>query len=221
MKVIVFDLEFTVANKWNRMNEIIEIGAIELAVENNDVYFVDLFHTYVRPTNQLVISDDTIKLTGISQPLINAAPTFKTAIEQFKLWLGQEDYYLAAWGPCDRRHLVQQCRQEKIALQWLKNYTDLQCQFSKLNKTGEAYAQIGLKRSLEMMNLHLFGTHHCALDDAFNTAKLFKLLFKQFQLERNQAHDFQLHTSELVYSTGQFEQNLPFSHLQQLLQRTV
>jgi hypothetical protein len=56
------------------------------------------------------------------------------------------------------------------------------------------------------------------LDDAFNTAKLFKKVFPRLVLETNNAAEEQLYTTSLVYSTQEEDvENKPFRHLASLL----
>lgn len=63
-------------------------------------------------------------------------------------------------------------------------FNDLQHQFS-IQYGRDVYQQIGLKKVLEMLNIPFLGTPHNALNDAFNTAKVFKRNFDRLQLEHN------------------------------------
>jgi inhibitor of KinA sporulation pathway (predicted exonuclease) len=41
-----------------------------------------------------------------------------------------------------------------------------------------------LKKALDLLGISFFGTAHNGLDDAFNTAKVFRQIFDQIQLEK-------------------------------------
>lgn len=52
---------------------------------------VDTFHTYVRPTWRPVLSDFCSSLTGITQEVIDAAPTFPEVLGLLEAWLDKWD----------------------------------------------------------------------------------------------------------------------------------
>lgn len=215
MNYIVFDLEFTVLRQKQYMADILEIGAIKLSDEGGYLSMVDLFHTYVRPSNFTTITALTTQFTGITQEQVNAAPTFKEAALDFKHWLGDRTYYLCSWGPDDKHQLIRHCTQHNIELDWIQNYNDIQLMFTRL-QGGDHGQRWGLKRALASAEIPFFGNHHNALDDAFNTAKLFSRIFPQLSLQENNAADEQSFSTSLVYSTG-YEKHTPFSQLAELL----
>lgn len=221
MKYIVFDLEFTVVRFVQRPCEIIEFGAIELRqAENGDLRMTDLFHSYVRPSVYPVLSSETVKFTGVTQHNVDQAPCFSEALTLFKEWLGQEEtYYLCAWSGDDKQQLIRQCRAEDLDLSWLRNYNDIQHPISLMHNQG-MYRRIGLTQALELQGLTYCGRPHTALDDAFNTARLFERNFSKLTLEHNNAAEEPLYSSRLVYSTGT-EANLPFSQLAHLLGQAI
>lgn len=220
MKYIVFDLEFTVQRKQQWLSEIIEIGAIELQTDDTgQLAFVDLFHTHVQPSRNPILSKLTTDFTGITQEQINSAPGIDDAINLFREWLGEEPYYLFAWGPDDRQHFVSECRAHSIELNWLQNYNDLQLQFTRLQ--GKEYRQrLGLSKSLTLLDIPFFGKQHNALDDAYNTAKIFTKIFSQLTFEQNNAAEDYSYTTEIVFSTGH-EENRPFGQLAALLRMAL
>lgn len=216
MKYIVFDLEFTVLRSQKHMAETIEIGAIELrADEHGELSMIDLFHTYVQPLRNRTISKLTTEFTGVTQSDVDDAPLFKEAIENFKDWLG-EDYYLCSWGPDDKYQLVRECNAKKMDLSWIKNYNDIQLPYTRLNG-ADIGQRMGLKKSLKVEDLPFIGKQHNALDDAFNTAKLFKRYFPKFILECNNAAEESLFETRIVYRTDNDVRYTPFSELANLL----
>lgn len=216
MQYIVFDLEFTVQRKQQWLSEIIEIGAIKLHEDDcGELEWADLFHTCIKPTRNPVLSKLTTDFTGITQEQVNSAPYIGEAIKSFREWLGNEPYYLCAWGPDDKHHLVNECRAYRLDCDWIQNYNDIQLQFTRMQ--GKDYGhRIGLAKALALLDIPFLGKPHNALDDAFNTAKLFKHIFRQLTFEHNNAAHDSVYTTELVFTTGE-ESNRPFQQLASLL----
>ncbi|WP_138496003.1 3'-5' exonuclease [Paenibacillus pinistramenti] len=216
MKYIVFDLEFTVLRSQKHTAETIEIGAIELqADEHGGLSMTDLYHTYVQPSRSPKISKLTTEFTGVTQSDVDNAPLFTEAIEHFKAWLG-EDYYLCSWGPDDKYQLVRECSAKKMDLSWIKNYNDIQLSYTRLSG-ADIGQRMGLKKSLKAEELPFIGKQHNALDDAFNTAKLFKRHFSKFILECNNAAEEPAFETRIVYSTDNEANYMPFGDLANLL----
>lgn len=219
MHYIVFDMEFAVMRQKRHTAEILEIGAIKLNDESGTLAMVDLFQTHVRPTYFTTITPLTTEFTGITQKQADQAPSFKEAVSRFQSWLGASPYFMCSWGPDDKHQLVRQCRLHRIGLDWIQNYNDIQLMFTRLQ--GADHGQrIGLKKALAVSGMDFVGNHHNALDDAFNTAKLFKLIFPRLRLEENNAATERPNASSLVYTTGE-SVNRPFKHLAKLLRTTV
>ncbi|MCK9858307.1 3'-5' exonuclease [Paenibacillus sp. ATY16] len=210
MNYIVFDLEFTVLKDRSSLADILEIGAIKINEIEGELAMVDLFHTYVRPSEHPIITPRTTAFTGITQAQVDAAPNFSDVIQSFIEWLGNS-YYLIAWGPDDKQMLVKQCRKQHINPDWIKNYNDIQLPFT-YGQGGNNGGRFGLTKALQLNQITFIGTHHNALDDAFNTAKLFKSIFGQLVLKENNAAIESEAESKIVYSTGR-EVNNPFAKL--------
>ncbi|MDQ0917574.1 3'-5' exonuclease [Paenibacillus sp. V4I5] len=215
MSYIIFDMEFTVLRKNQYMADILEIGAIKLIDEGGHLSMIDLFHTYVRPNNYKTITNQTTDFTGITQEQVNSAPTFKEVVSNFKCWLGDSPYYMCAWGPDDKQQLVRHCALHKVELEWIQNYNDIQLMFTRL-QGGDHGQRYGLKKALTATEIEFLGSQHNALDDAFNTAKLFKMIFPQLSLEENNAANELRYSTSVVYSTGD-EMSKPFCQLAELL----
>ncbi|MCA0757027.1 exonuclease domain-containing protein [Paenibacillus sp. N4] len=217
MQYIVYDMEFTVIrNRQQYTADILEIGAIKLSDDSGQLEMVDLFHTHVRPTTHKVISPLTTEFTGITQEHADKAPSFSEAASDFQSWMGDDPYYLCSWGPDDKQQLIRHCKMHKFDLNWIQNYNDIQLAFTRL-QGGEYHQRWGLKKALVAKELPFIGNHHNALDDAFNTAKLFKLIFPHIRLEQNNAAAEPIFTTSLVYTTGH-EKNNPFGQLAHLFQ---
>lgn len=215
MSYIVYDLEMTVRRKKGQVAEIIEIGAAKVTVKDGVPNIEDTFQSFVKPAIVPQLSEDTISFTGIKQEDVGGAETLPHVIRRFVEWIGPEEYYLCAWGPDDHRQFVQECREQKIPIDWIQNHNNLQKMLSKTFKL-EKHQQMGLKNALEMLEIPFVGSHHRALDDAMNTAQILVKLFDKLQFRRNKPTDEAKLESEVVYKTEHYE-NLPFAKLANLM----
>lgn len=221
MNYIVFDMEFTVLRKQQHLSDILEIGAIKLCDDDGEPAMVDLFHTYVQPSAHKSISPLTTEFTGITQQQVDNAPTFRDAADQFRGWLGDAPYYLCSWGPDDKFQLLRHCTLHKVNMDWVQNFNDIQLAHTRL-KGGDHGQRWGLKRALDDAGITFIGSQHNALDDAFNTAKLFVRMFPQLTLSQNFAADELKYTTTVVYSTSVEEQkHNPFSQLAEKMGFTI
>ncbi|MFC5471661.1 exonuclease domain-containing protein [Cohnella suwonensis] len=209
--IIVYDLEMTVRRKKGQIAEIIEIGAAKVDIASGVPQVIDTFQAFVKPSVVPQLSADTTSFTGITQDNVNGAETLGNVVRDYSEWMGKDEYFLCAWGPDDLRQLVQECRQHGIATDWIVNHNNLQKMLSKIYKL-EKHQQMGLKPALELLEIPFSGTHHRALDDAINTARILVKLFDQFQFKRNKLSDEAKIESEVVYKTDHYE-NLPFAGL--------
>lgn len=211
LTIIVYDLEMTVRRKKGQIAEIIEIGAAKVGLIEAVPQIVGTFQTFVKPLLATQLSEDTTSFTGISQDDVNGADTLAAALREFRDWIGPDEYFLCAWGPDDLRQLVQECKQQQIATDWIVNHNNLQKMLSKIYKL-EKHQQMGLKNALELLEIPFAGSHHRALDDAFNTANLLVKLYDKLQMRRNTLSDEARLETEVVYKTEHYE-NLPFAGL--------
>ncbi|WP_373692402.1 exonuclease domain-containing protein [Cohnella silvisoli] len=214
LTIIVYDLEMTVRRKKGQIAEIIEIGAAKVGLVEDVPQIIGTFQSFVKPVIVPHLTADTTSFTGITQEDVNGAGTLAQVIRDYTEWMGTEEYFLCAWGPDDQRQLVQECRQHHIPTDWIVNHNNLQKMLSKVYKL-EKHQQMGLKPALEMLEIPFSGSHHRALDDAFNTAQILVKLFDQFQFRRNKLSEETKIESEIVYKTDHYE-NLPFARLANL-----
>ena len=212
---IVYDLEMTVRRKKGQIAEIIEIGAAKVAIRDGEPVIAESFQTFVKPVVVPRLSEDTISFTGISQDDVDGATPLPEAIRRFAEWIGPEPYFLCAWGPDDHRQLVTECREQQAPTDWIVNHNNLQKMLSKTFKL-EKHQQMGLKNALEMLEIPFVGSHHRALDDATNTARILVRLFDRLQFRQNKLTDETKLETEVVYKTEHYE-NLPFASLSALL----
>ncbi|MDR5658225.1 PolC-type DNA polymerase III [Serpentinicella sp. ANB-PHB4] len=155
---VVFDIETTGLS--NKYHSITEIGAIK--VKNGEI--IDKFSSFVNP--QMVIPDEIIKLTGITNEMVQDSPTIEEILPQFIKFCGNS-CLVAHNSDFDLGFIQESCKKlnytiKNSVLDTLKLsrvlLTDLKRH--KLN-TIARYFKISLEN------------HHRAIDDALATAQIF------------------------------------------------
>ncbi|WP_285107333.1 3'-5' exonuclease [Paenibacillus sp. UMB4589-SE434] len=198
MLAIIYDLEMTVTRRRGQPSEIIEIGAVKVAIEEDKPVIVDTFQSFVRPVLSPQLTKDTVSFTGITQQDVHSAETLQNVLDQFIAWIDTDDYALCSWGEDDKVQFVKECRHKEISLYWLLNHTNLQKQVSTLMGRGHNQ-QIGLKPALESLEIAFVGSHHRALDDAYNTALIYMHYADRIEFHLNKTDDQASYESELIY----------------------
>ena len=168
---IIFDLEATCWNGYvpNDTQEIIEIGALCI---NNFGEVEKRFSAFVQPVINPSLSAYCMDLTSIQQEDVNRADGFSLVLDDFLDWIeiDDEDYLLCSWGKFDKNMLINDCQLHEMDTSWLKNHIDLKDQYRHLKNLNKA---IGLQWALGKEDFEFEGTPHRAIDDAYNTAKIF------------------------------------------------
>ncbi|MGC4377776.1 3'-5' exonuclease [Fictibacillus sp. Mic-4] len=215
MDYIVYDLEMT-----NRLSEIIEIGAVRLRMIRGELQAVDQFQSFVQPKMD-TLNHRIMSLTGITKGDIITAPPFTAVIKDFQEWIGVREYYLCSWGPEDKWALITDATYHNIPIDWIINHNDLQFLFSMLHESEKGF-RYGLTRALNKLNIKQEGSQHRALDDALNTAKIFKEIYKDITLKKNPMSYLEsklFEPEKLVYQTKDDEEgssHSPFASLAKL-----
>lgn len=164
---VVFDLETTGLNSAptsGNMDRIIEIGAYKIS----DGVICESFSTFINPQKKL--SDEIVKLTGITEEMVANAPTYEQVLPDFfkfcegSVLVGHNiagfdfkfvDYYCAKLGYMFERRLIDTIPLSQELL-FISNY--------KLNTVADRFG--------------IVFNHHRAVDDALVTAKIFIELIK-------------------------------------------
>ena len=107
MNYIVFDLEwnqpysndisFMKRTKMPLTGEIIQIGAVKL---NEKMDIIDHFTMFIKPQYLPRMHKHVCELTGITSRELDHGVPFKTAMQYFQKWCGDE-YMLLSWGSDD------------------------------------------------------------------------------------------------------------------------
>lgn len=149
--------------------EIIELGCT-LATRQGEL--LDTRSFLVRPSRNPVLSDFCTRLTGITQSMVDDAPTYPQAIQAMNLWLGRpaEDFIWCSWGNYDLRHVASQSDQSG-ALPIMLSYPHLNLKHIWRRTTGQRKRN-GLANALAFHDLVFVGNPHRGVDDARNIARL-------------------------------------------------
>lgn len=135
MHFIVIDVEATLRRYRDEPVYLTEIGAIKI---NSTGKLVSKFHSYIKPTNKRYIKDVKInnKITTRKDDLKDAQEV-KIVMGKFKKWIASGDYVLVFWSYSDLYLIMNQFINSQFDLSWLKNYCDLQENFTVfINETN-------------------------------------------------------------------------------------
>lgn len=178
MNYILLDLE------WNNayykkihgfVNEIVEFGAIKLDDNFNKI---DSFNVIVRSALTKNLSNRFKELTGITNETMRDGVDFKTALESYKNWAG-ENIITLTWSDSDLYVLYDNCLYftDSFKNACIGNYADLQKIFHKfLVKMGTPEKnQMSLSNAAERLKIDINeqSLHH-AVDDSFISAMILK-----------------------------------------------
>ncbi|NLY14466.1 MAG: exonuclease domain-containing protein [Gammaproteobacteria bacterium] len=149
--------------------EIIEVGC---ALTTRQGELLDSCSFLVRPTRYPELSEFCQALTGITQDMVDSAPTFPDAIAALNSWLGQpaDSFIWCSWGNYDRLHIVEQCQQEGVAAD-VMSYPHLNLKRIWRRTTGQKRRN-GLASALAYHQLDFEGRPHRGVDDARNMVRL-------------------------------------------------
>ena len=186
MFYIVYDLEFNQKdkhytsneynNKTNLPFEIIQIGAVKL---NEDFEIVSAFNSLIKPTVYTTIHPYIEELTKIKNTDVQDAPNFNVVINKFIDFIGNEPSTLCVWGQADISVLLQNLEFHNLSPLLLpKNYIDIQLHASKFFNAPSG-SRIGLRNSIELLNIPINSNFHNAFNDAFYTSKVFKEIYSE------------------------------------------
>ena len=158
--------------------EIIEVGC---ALATRKGSLLDARSFLVRPIRNPELSSFCSELTGITQSMVDAAPTFPEAIAAMDDWLGDlpDDFIWCSWGNYDRLHLEAQSLLDGAQPAILAR-PHLNLKRIWRRTTGQKRKN-GLASALAFHNLAFEGSHHRGVDDARNIVRL--LPYMEWSLE--------------------------------------
>lgn len=170
--ILAVDLEATCANDGSvppAAMEIIEIGAVWTTV---DGAVLERFQSFVRPLQMPILTPFCINLTGIRQTEIDAAPYFPVAarmLREFADRRREPGVLWTSWGDYDRKQFGRDCARHGVDDPLELPHENARRIFTLRQHTG---SDVSLAAACEMAKIKFEGSHHRALDDAINTARL-------------------------------------------------
>ncbi len=179
MTFIVLDLEATCwkGNDMNRIPEIIELAAYSI---NGYRDWLDSFQRFIKPTSHPRLSAYCLELTGITQEQVNKAKKFDRVFPEFQEWLEAHDQpqLICTWGDKDMSIIRDECRTHDIDDSFLPKSINLKSQYAS---NFQLSREVGLLKALEYSSIDFEGSPHRAVDDAYNTTKLFLQYMDRWQ----------------------------------------
>lgn len=174
MQYIVLDLECIKNSTVKPRQEIVELGAHRIIVDGKTMQcnMADSFHAYVKPcyNDYRKLPHKLTKLTGITPEILKNADYFEDVYEDFMKWVGNESTRYVCWGGNDLVMMQTNCKAHMLPQLKNSSFSDLQKDFDR--KYGHD-RPTSLSNAIAEAGIGFDGQAHCALDDAYNTGKLF------------------------------------------------
>lgn len=190
MKYICIDLEMSELTQIERSfsnglrHEVIQIGAI-MVDENFKI--ISKFNTFVKPEFSQ-ISSFLEELTGISNSMVEDAPSFLVAFDNYVSWVTEksngDEYLTFCWSPSDYNQLFRECsakgkHRKELINEIMTSFVDLQSMFGAWIEWEKP---VSLDMALSLCEFEFVGDRHSAYYDAVNTSRI---LFRFLQNNSN------------------------------------
>ncbi|XP_029969737.1 3'-5' exoribonuclease 1 [Salarias fasciatus] len=199
--ICVVDFEATCEedNPSDFLHEIIEFPMV--LINTHTLEIVDSFQEYVRPEVNPQLSDFCVKLTGITQKMVNEADPFPAVLQRVVAWLQERElgtkykYAILTDGAWDMSKFLNiQCRISRIRYpQFAKKWINIRKSYGNFYKVPRT--QTKLSTMLEKLGLQYEGRPHSGLDDSRNIARIaLRMLQDGCQLRVNE----RMHAGQLL-----------------------
>ena len=181
--LVVLDFEWTADNrqKVEPISEITQFPSVLVKLDGPNSRIIDEFNTYVRPVLNPTLTKFSIELTGITQQMVNNAPTLPNALDKYLSWLKKHNlinknnervgkWYITTWSDADISQLAKELMYKKYTIpKVFDRWIDLKVLFRRHYKTKDAR---GLQKCVERLGMTFDGRAHDGLIDSRNTAKI-------------------------------------------------
>ena len=178
---LIIDLEATCwednkKEKYERQNEIIEIGMTIVSAENELLWRGGW---YVKPLVNPVLSDFCKQLTSIQQSNVDQALALPAVLAELSALVTTHtgktltDCLFVSWGDYDRSQFEKDCRRHQIPYPF-GPHMNIKQYFNKKYRPKRG----GLLAALAHFGMEFEGVHHRGADDAYNIARIF---MKEFE----------------------------------------
>lgn len=199
--ICVVDFEATCEedNPSDFQHEIIEFPMV--LINTHTLEIVDTYQEYVKPVLNPQLSDFCVKLTGITQKMVDEADPFQSVLQRVVAWLQERElgtkykYAILTDGAWDMSKFLNiQCRISRIRYpQFAKKWINIRKSYGNFYKVPRT--QTKLSTMLEKLGLQYEGRPHSGLDDSRNIARIaLRMLQDGCQLRVNE----RIHCGQLL-----------------------
>ncbi|XP_039996077.1 3'-5' exoribonuclease 1 [Xiphias gladius] len=199
--ICVVDFEATCEedNPSDFLHEIIEFPMV--LINTHTLEIVDTFQEYVKPELNPQLSDFCVKLTGITQKMVEEADLFPAVLQRVVAWLQERElgtkykYAILTDGAWDMSKFLNiQCRVSHIRYPpFAKKWINIRKSYGNFYKVPRT--QTKLSTMLEKLGLKYEGRPHSGLDDSRNIARIaLRMLKDGCQLRVNE----RMHAGQLL-----------------------
>lgn len=177
-QVLVVDVESTC---WDRrppqgeISEIIEIGLC--TVDLASLERLERRCIWVRPMRSRV-SDFCTQLTSITPEMLEGAQPLAAAVKILKTEYHAADRLFVSWGDYDRNQFQRNCREYNLEYPFGPTHLNVKTLFATALGLAK---ETGIDAAFDKLGLTMDGTHHRGVDDAWNIAQLFCLLYRRIR----------------------------------------
>ena len=170
--------------------EIIEIGAIAWDDSFNEI---SSYKRYVKPAFSNHISRNITELTGINDGTVfYSSKSIADELNDFAAWCldFKDEFKVHAWSENDLNQILREYQIKNLTLsdklkKVVDNWHDLQLDY---DKAVGAEKSTSLSKALESLGIYFDGKMHDALDDARNTATIFKEMSDPEEFQKSIAY---------------------------------
>ncbi|MBF8983256.1 exonuclease domain-containing protein [Lutibacter sp. B2] len=196
MNYIIFDLEFnqgsnSIREDTNLKNsecpfEIIQIGALKL---DENFHTISTLDKLIKPKIYNQLHPVVKNLTGITIDQLNSAQPFDEVYKEFVEFIKNDRSILCVWGTVDIKELLRNISYHQLSLSPIpKEYINIQSYASKYLNCPKG-TTIGLRNTVELLNITLKQEFHNAFNDAYYTSEIFKKLYNENMESKIYTHD--------------------------------
>ena len=183
MNYIVFDLEWNIVGKKNKVSqaeqeklpfEIIEIGAVKL---DSEMQLVSSFSAFVQPKLYPVISHYVARVTKRDQESLKLGRPFPEVARDFHAFSQNGKPVFCSWSKSDPQVIIDNLNYYDIDLINPLYCLDVQTLFAVVGEKASSTTQRSIEYALEYLNVKQDKPLHTALNDAYYTARILQAIW--------------------------------------------
>ncbi len=153
-------------------SEIIEVGVCLLDLQTLEIG--DSRSIFVKPVEEPILSDFCRELTGITQEQVDSGVDFAEACRILRKEYDTKNRSWASYGAYDANIFQRECSRKNVSYPFGKFHINVKADVEViLDKT------VSMDEALKEFGLTLEGRHHSGKDDAWNIAKIYRLIIER------------------------------------------